>query len=136
MKFKSESKRKVRPIFIFFIAAYVWSTMGRYCFHRCEYVHGGTLSPSHNTSSHWSHVFFRGIPQSLVPCPLRGLGYPPFRSGLTGGEGTPYLDGLPQRTGYTWTGFAVGGTPLTVSRRRISLFYSFYSCINSYVSQI
>ena len=134
MKFKSESKRKVRPIFIFFSAAYVWSTMGRYCFHRCKYVHGGTLSPSHNTSSHWSHVFFRGIPQSLVPCPLRGFGYPPFRSGLTGG-GYP-LPGWGTPKDRLHLDIAVGGTPLTVSRRRISLFYSFYSCISSYVSQI
>ena len=33
---------------------------------------GGTPSPSHNTSTHWSHVLYGGVPQCLVPCPFPG----------------------------------------------------------------
>ena len=33
------------------------------------YIAGGTPSPSHNTSNHWSHVS-SGVPKGLVRCPF------------------------------------------------------------------
>ena len=87
----------------------------KYCFHKCLSVHsGGTLSPSHNTSNHWSHVLSWGAggdnppPSRNTPTGSRSLprGYarvPPSRSGPRSGQGGGYLrhplrsgqDGIP-----------------------------------------
>ena len=41
--------------------------------------------------------------------------------------GVPHMarDGVHPVTGYAWTGYAAGGTPVAVSRRRTVLFYIF-----------
>ena len=54
--------------------------------------------------------------QDGIPPSQDRMGYPPPR-------GTPWPGwGTPIQTGYTWTGYASGGTPLAVSRRRTALF--------------
>ena len=60
------------------------------------------------------------------------MGHPPPRPGQDGLPSRLGLDGVPQEksglgtpppgTGYAWTGYAVGGTPLAVSRMRTVLF--------------
>ena len=66
----------------------------------------------------------------MVPHPFRG--YPSPSWGVPQNRGTtdhnrtgalsPPPTGTPTRTGYTWTGYATGGTPLAVSRMRTVFF--------------
>ena len=104
---------------------------------------GGTPSPSHNTST--GPMSFPGDtpvtgPRSLpggtpgwVPPSQVRMGYPPLaRSGC--GTPQPGKDGVPPptKTGYAWTGYAAGGKPLAVSRRRTVMYCFMKYIINFY----
>ena len=64
---------------------------------------------------------FWGLPQSLVPCPFRGEGYP--KTGVSSVART----GVPPGSVY-----AAGGTPRAVSRRMTFLFSSAFGRNISY----
>ena len=76
---------------------------------------GGTPSPSHNSSTGLG-PFWGGLPPS--PRDQYLMGYPP-PSHLPGQDRVlpPPPKGMKRMDG-TWTGYAVGGTPSAVSRRR------------------
>ena len=96
-------------------------------------VDGGTPSPSNNTFTGPRSLLGGGTLAVIgVPSIQERMGYLLSRRGW----GTPYLgqdrmryppsgigqDGVPPSgTGYAWTGYSAGGTPLAVSRRTFLL---------------